>query len=171
MTLNTGEPSRRYWRYVLHTLLVLSPLLAIIIIVATTPAPGDRIPMSTGLYALCLWAWSGYLFWLLDRALARRVKHSTLQALLRTLLLVLFAWSPGALIMALVIAYRSQRRRLSLDSYIESYPDCYRNGRVYCHACGGSSIWMMTRSYSPFHITHFHVCRQCGIELYRSVLR
>lgn len=171
MTPNTGEPPRRYWHRVLHTLLVLSPLLAIIVFVATTPAPGDRIPMSPGLYALCLWTWSGYLFWLLDSVLARRVKHSTIQTLLRTLLLVLFAWSPGAWIMALVIAYRSQRSRSSLDSYIERYPDCYRNSKVYCHTCGGSSIWMMTRSYSPFHVTHSHVCRQCGIELYRSVWR
>jgi len=58
----------------------------------------------------------------------------------------------------------------TLEAYKHKNPDSVRNGKVSCSKCGGSNIWMKQVSRSPRGVVHSHLCRQCGSELYRSVL-
>lgn len=59
----------------------------------------------------------------------------------------------------------------TLESYIKDHPGCFQNGRITCYRCGANSLWMKQYRAYPGGVLHSHVCRQCGIELYQSVLR
>lgn len=59
----------------------------------------------------------------------------------------------------------------TLEAYIKRHPECFRNGRIACYRCGGNGIWMKQDRAYPGGVIHSHVCRQCGIALYRSVWR
>ena len=71
------------------------------------------------------------------------------------------------------LAFRPPKvpRDRTLESYIKNHPGCYQHGRITCYRCGASSIWMKQDHASIGGVIHSHVCRQCGIELYQSVLR
>jgi hypothetical protein len=62
-------------------------------------------------------------------------------------------------------------RERTLEAYLKRHPDCLKQGRVTCYRCGISSIWMKQYGVYPGGVIHSHVCRQCGVELYQSVLR
>ncbi len=157
-------------RYLLHGLILLSPVLGLISWFAVQLDTVFRQGHAEWFMACFIAAyllWPGYLFWLLDRTAANTLSASRLEIPLRALLFALFAWSPGSWI-ALLLSGGREDAPLSLEAYIEQHPDCYRNGRVTCYRCGGGNIWMALdwdifsqRGYS-------HTCRQCGVALYES---
>ncbi|MHB8743686.1 MAG: hypothetical protein ACYC9L_11240, partial [Sulfuricaulis sp.] len=99
-------------RRLFHALVLLSPVLGLLLWLGDRSTSGPPGAVACVLAAYLLWP--GYLFWYLDRALARRLGPSNLQALVRALLLAFFVWSPGAWIVALVNGLRAQRSRSSL---------------------------------------------------------
>jgi len=164
------KTARKRLRYLLHGLILLSPVLGLINWFAVQFDTAFRQGHTEWLLAFVIAAyvlWPGYLFWFLDRTLANTLSASRLEIPLRALLLALFAWSPGPWI-ALLLSGGREDAPLSLEAYIERHPDCYRNGRVTCHRCGGGNIWMALDSAILFHRVYSHTCRQCGVELYQS---
>jgi len=59
----------------------------------------------------------------------------------------------------------------SFDDYKRLHGNHVKNGKVSCHSCGSSSIYLRKVGNSLTNILNSHVCRQCGTELYRSKTR
>jgi len=59
----------------------------------------------------------------------------------------------------------------TLEAYQNKYPNNNKNGKVTCYQCSTSDIWMKPRRGTPSGVIHAHLCKQCGTELYRSVLK
>jgi hypothetical protein len=74
------------------------------------------------------------------------------------------------LLLRIVSAPRVPKER-TLEAYLKCHPDCLEHGRVICYRCRISSIWMKQYGVYPGGVLHSHICRQCGEELYQSVLR
>lgn len=75
------------------------------------------------------------------------------------------------LLWRIVTAPRVAKDR-TLEAYLKRHPDCLdHHGRVTCYRCGISGIWMKQYGTYPGGVLHSHICRQCGVELYQSVLR
>ena len=74
------------------------------------------------------------------------------------------------LLLRIVSAPKVPKER-TLEAYLKRHPHCLEHGRVTCYRCGISSLWMKQDRAYPGGVLHSHVCRQCGIELYQSVLR
>lgn len=58
----------------------------------------------------------------------------------------------------------------SFDDFKAKHPESIKDGKVHCPNCQSDSIWLKEIGKTPRSILHSHVCRQCGTELYRSVL-
>lgn len=60
----------------------------------------------------------------------------------------------------------------TIDDYKASHPECTTSdGKVLCFSCKTNNIWLKEVGKTPSSLLHSHVCRQCGIELYRSVIK
>ncbi|MCE9657671.1 MAG: hypothetical protein K8R60_03860 [Burkholderiales bacterium] len=96
---------------------------------------------------------------------------------------ILFPLVPLAFVLAVIYLYIRGGREVdeygrtflqghSLADYARAHPESFRadGSFVRCHACGGrqfSATWTSKTKYG----THYsHVCRQCGIELWRTTL-
>jgi hypothetical protein len=58
----------------------------------------------------------------------------------------------------------------TIDDYKAKYPDCFKDGKVLCSNCKTNNIWLKEVGKTPSSLLHSHVCRQCGAELYRSII-
>ncbi len=59
----------------------------------------------------------------------------------------------------------------TIDDYKSTHPDCAaEEGKILCFKCKANNIWLKEVGKTPSSLLHSHVCRQCGTELYRSVI-
>jgi len=60
----------------------------------------------------------------------------------------------------------------SLEDYRKAHPRSFGQDGTYlkCHNCGGRGIQMKQFRRTIYGVHHSHVCRQCGLELWRSTL-
>jgi hypothetical protein len=78
-----------------------------------------------------------------------------------------------------IMAWRRQRHiglhfteGHSLEDYRKAHPRSFGQDGTFlkCHACGGRGIQMKHFGKTSYGVHHSHVCRQCGLELWRSTL-
>lgn len=70
-----------------------------------------------------------------------------------------------------IVRLLTYTRKNSLADYRKRHPRLVENGRVACCSCGGRSIFFRNEGTALIYRLNSHVCRTCGIELYRSRTR
>jgi hypothetical protein len=74
----------------------------------------------------------------------------------------------GLIHWGLMQRYRDLMRLPTLRQYLATHPECGRQpGKVTCYACHSSSIYLCWL-YDPGVGPKKHVCRTCGLALWRS---
>lgn len=57
----------------------------------------------------------------------------------------------------------------AFDAYVKAHPDCVKDGQIRCCNCGGRQIWFRLYAADVSRQINAHVCKSCGVELYRSI--
>lgn len=59
----------------------------------------------------------------------------------------------------------------TIDDYKRSHPESFEGRRfIACHQCGGRSVWVKQMGSTRYGIHNQHICRTCGVALWRSNL-
>jgi hypothetical protein len=56
----------------------------------------------------------------------------------------------------------------TFDNYRSKYPDLVKDGKIKCHKCSGSDIFVKEVGNTPTSILNHHLCKTCGTTLFRS---
>jgi len=59
----------------------------------------------------------------------------------------------------------------TIDDYKKSHPESFKGRKfIACHECGGRSVWVKQMGSTRYGIHNQHICRTCGVALWRSNL-
>lgn len=60
---------------------------------------------------------------------------------------------------------------MTFENYIRKHPECFKDGKVSCFNCGSTNIHLRTLGHLITTTVNSHVCRSCGIEVYKTQTR
>ena len=56
----------------------------------------------------------------------------------------------------------------TFDEYRSKNSELVKDGKIFCHKCSGTDIFVKEVGKTPVSLLNHHICKTCGTTLFRS---
>ncbi len=65
-------------------------------------------------------------------------------------------------------AFQKHASTPTFDTYRSTHPELVKDGKIICHKCAGTDIFVKEIGKTPTSLLNHHMCKTCGTTLFRS---